>query len=460
MTAQAADAKGATWEIARWTASVADGPLPPDVAHAARRLMVDYLAAAVVGATFPVAATVRRHVLDAYPGVQATIVGEGPATAAGAALANGTAAHALELDDGYTPGASHPSSSTLPAVLALAEQERSEPARTLAAVAVAVEVACRVAAAAHPATWRRGFHNTPLAGVFGAAAGCSVLLRLPPADVASALGLAGSHAGGLSEFLLHGSPVKRLHAGMAARDGLLCALLAAEGLDGPPTVLEGPEGYFAAFAQNEWDPDVLLGGLGERWAMRRTSVKPYPCCRHVHGAVDAVLKLRAEHVLPPDTVTAVEVETYSVAAHYDGTDVGTLLGAQMSMPYAVAAALCDGELGLAQFSAERRAAPDVTRLMAAVQVRADEELDVRYPAQRPTAVRIRRDGSPDLHLRVDQPYGEPSNPLDDDALDAKFRALCGPVLGQARSEEVLRAAWAFTDLAPLTHGLGSLGGPA
>ncbi|MFI0372918.1 MmgE/PrpD family protein [Actinomadura sp. 1N219] len=454
------DAEGATWEIARWTASVAEAPLPAEVAHAARRLVVDYLAATVVGATFPVAATVRRHVVDAYPGSQATIVGEGLASAAGAAMANGTAAHALELDDGYTPGASHPSSSTLPAVLALAEQERSEPARTLAAVAVAVEVACRVAAAAHPATWRRGFHNTPLAGVFGAAAGCSVLLRLSAEDVASALGLAGSHAGGLSEFLRHGSPVKRLHAGMAARDGLLSALLAAEGLAGPPTVLEGPEGYFAAFAQNEWDPDVLLRGLGSWWAMQRTSVKPYPCCRHVHGAVDAVLKLRAEHDLRPETVTAVEVETYSIAARYDGTDVGTLLGAQMSMPYTVAAALCDGELGLAQFAADRRTAPDVTRLIAAVHVSADKDFDRIYPAQRPTAVRIRQDGRPDLRLRVDQPYGEPSNPLDDDALDAKFRTLCAPVLGPARSEEVLRAAWAFTDLAPLTHGLGSLGEPA
>ncbi|WUI01293.1 MmgE/PrpD family protein [Spirillospora sp. NBC_00431] len=454
------DAKGATWEIARWVAGVAAGPLSPDVAHAARRLVIDYLAATVVGSTDPVARTVRRHVVDGYPGSQATIVGDGLATVAGAAMANGTAAHALELDDGYTPGASHPSSSTLPAVLALAEQERSEPARTLAAAAVAVEVACRVAAAAHPATWRRGFHNTPLAGVFGAAAGCSALLRLPAADVASALGLAGSHAGGLSEFLPHGSPVKRLHAGMAARDGLLSALLAAEGIAGPPTVLEGSQGYFAAFAQNEWDPDALLGGLGERWAMRRTSVKPYPCCRHVHGAVDAVLKLRADHELRPETVTAVEVETYSIAATYDGTDAGTLLGAQMSMPYTVAAALCDGELGLAQFTAERRTAPDVTRLMAAVRVRAEKDFDQIYPERRPAVVRIVRDGQPELRLRVDQPYGEPSNPLDDDALAAKFRALCGPVLGPARAEDVLRAAWAFTDLGPLTHGLGSFGGPA
>ncbi|MGH3241185.1 MAG: MmgE/PrpD family protein, partial [Spirillospora sp.] len=296
--------------------------------------------------------------------------------------------------------------------------------------------------------------------VFGAAAGCSVLLRLPAADVASALGLAGSHAGGLSEFLAHGSPVKRLHAGMAARDGLLSALLAAEGLAGPPTVLEGPQGYFAAFAQNEWDPDVLLGGLGERWAMRRTSVKPYPCCRHVHGAVDAALKLRADHDLRPETITAVEVETYSVAATYDGTDATTLLGAQMSMPYTVAAALCDGELGLAQFEAARRTAPDVTRLMAAVRVRADKDIDRLYPEQRPAVVRIVRNDGTDLRLRVDQPYGEPSNPLDDDALTAKFHALCGPVLGPAKADEVLRAAWAFTDLTPLTSGLGSFGGPA
>ncbi|TYB42452.1 MmgE/PrpD family protein [Actinomadura chibensis] len=449
---------GATREIARW--AVAAHPLPPDVAHAARRLVVDYLAAVVAGAAEPVPAAVRRHVRASHPGAQATAVGGGPAAAPGAAMANGTAAHALELDDGYTPGASHPSSATIPAVLALAEWRRADPDRTLAAIAVAVEVACRVAAAAHPATWRRGFHNTPLAGVFGAAAGCAALLDLPAAGAASALGLAGSHAGGLSEFLLDGSPVKRLHAGMAARDGLLSALLAAEGIDGPPTVLEGPQGYFAAFAQGDWDPGVLLGGLGEEWAMRRTSVKPYPCCRHVHGAVDAVLRLREEHGLRAETVTGVDVATYAVAATYDGTDAGTLLGAQMSMPYAVAAALCDGELGLAQFSAERRGGADVARLVPAVRVRADADLDRLYPALRPADVRISRTGGPDLRLRVDEPYGEPGNPLDDDALDAKFRALCGPVLGASRAERVLRAARAFTDLGPLTHGLATLGGQA
>ncbi|GAA4231943.1 MmgE/PrpD family protein [Actinomadura meridiana] len=438
---------------------MADDPLPAEVAHAARRLVVDYLAATIAGTTQPVARMVWRHVHDSYPGAQATIVGGGPATAPGAALANGTAAHALELDDGYTPGASHPSASTLPAVLALAERERSDPARTLAAVAVAVEVACRVAAAAHPATWRRGFHNTPLAGVFGAAAGCAVLLRLPAEDAASAFGLAGSHAGGLSEFLPHGSPVKRLHAGMAARDGLLSALLAAEGISGPPTVLEGSQGYFAAFAGNEWDPGVLLDGLGERWMMRRTSVKPYPCCRHVHGAVDAVLKLRADHDLDPATVTGIEVDTYTVAAYYDGTDAGTLLGAQMSMPYTVAAALCDGKLGLAQFSPERRRAADVNRLMAAVQVRVDDELDGLYPERRPAVVRIRRSDGPELSLRVDQPYGEPSNPVDDEALSAKFHTLCAPVLGSVVADELLRAAWAFTELDLLTHGLGFFGGP-
>ncbi|NLE95062.1 MAG: MmgE/PrpD family protein, partial [Dehalococcoidia bacterium] len=252
----------ATRTLAHWAAGVTLESMPDEVRHACRRLVLDYLGAAIAGSTTDMSATLRAILPSLAPGSQATIIQGGRVSAVGAAFANGTAAHGLELDDGYTQGSVHPSAATLPAVLALAEQGGLGPNRVLPAVAVAVEVTTRVAAAAHPATLHAGFHNTPIAGVLGAAAGCALLLGGGPEVVASALGLAGSHAGGLREYHAEGSEVKRIHAGKAARDGLTCAVLANAGVDGPHTVLEGEQGYFRAFARGEWRPSTLLDGLG------------------------------------------------------------------------------------------------------------------------------------------------------------------------------------------------------
>jgi 2-methylcitrate dehydratase PrpD len=331
-------------------------------------------------------------------------------------------------------------------VLAAAQHAGAAADTVLRAVATAVEVTCRIARSAHPATREAGFHNTALAGVLGAAAGVSVVLGLDRPAVASALGVAGSHSGGLFEFLGSGAEVKRLHAGKAARDGLLSAHLARRGVSGPATVLEGANGYFHAFARGAWRPDALLDGLGEQWALRDTYVKVYPCCRHLHGAIDALLDLRAEHDL--NAVTAVRVETYSVAAAHSHTRFDSHMDAQMSLPYAVAVSLLDGQVGMTQFDVAHRASPAVAELAARVEVVAGAEFDARYPRERPARVTVHRSGRPTLVREVGQPRGEPSSPLDDRELTAKFHVLADPVLGADRAARVADAVWAFSGAAP------------
>ena len=434
---------GVTARLAEWVHDMRHTALGPGVEHQAKRIVLDYLAAAVAGARTEVSRAVRSVVAELYPGDDAGLVGGGRASAAGAALANGTAAHALDVDDGYTPGSVHPSAPTLPAVLAAAERAGADPVTVLRAVAVAVEVTCRVARAGHPATRHAGFHNTSLAGVFGAAAGVCVVLGLD--DVSSALGLAGSHAGGLFEFLGSGTEVKRLHAGKAARDGLLSAYLAARGVTGPASVLEGDNGYFHAFARDQWRPADLLDGLGTDWALRDTYVKTHPCCRHLHGPVDALLALRAAHDLA--SVQAIRVETYAIAAAHAHLGLDSLLDAQMSLPYTAAVAVLDGRMGLAQFDRAHRTSPAVADLAKRVEVVAADDLDARYPAERPARVTVRRTDGPDLRAEVAQPRGEPSTPLSDDDLTAKFHLLAGPVLGSATAARVVRSVWAFDDIA-------------
>jgi 2-methylcitrate dehydratase PrpD len=313
-----------------------------------------------------------------------------------------------------------------------------------------MELACRIAAAGHPATRNRHFHNTPLGGVFGAAAAACVLRGLTVAETANALGIAGSHAGGLFEFLGDSAEVKRFHPGKAARDGIAAADLAAAGLTGPTTVLEGTDGYFAAYAGQvgeAWFPERVRDGLGERWVLLDTYVKPYPCCRHVHGAIDGALALRREHGIDPAEIVAVRVETFAIAARHAGTDLDTVLQAQLSLPYTVAVALAHGAVTLTDFEAAARSDAAVRALMDRVVVTVDPEADAAYPtAGRPARTIVELTGGRVVNTWVQHPYGEPANPLSDDALEDKVRGLCEPVIGDLSTAALIAAVRRFDNL--------------
>lgn len=439
----------ATVSLASWVADVGRSGVSDSVAMHVRRLLADYLAAVVVGSQSAVSKMLGPYLAEVHPGHDATVVG-GRLNAPGAAFANGTAAHAFDVDDGYTPGSVHPSAVAISAALAAAERYKAPTETALAAAAVGVEVTCRVARAGHPATWRRGFHNTAIAGVIGAAAGSCVVLGASEEQVVNALGLAGSHAGGLFEFLGTGAEVKRIHAGKAARDGLLCAEFARRGVTGPVSVLEGQRGYFHAFAGGDWSPDALLDGLSDTWELRRTYVKPYPCCRHLHGPIDAVLAMTGRDPIDLGQIRQVVVRTYATAAEHRLTDFDALLDAQMSMPFVLAVALRDHEVGLQQFGRDHREDPVIRDVASRVRVELDGELDAAYPRERAAVVEVQlTDGSRRVET-VRQPYGEPDNPMSDEALREKFARLCAPVLGDQRAADLWRACMRARKISDVT----------
>jgi 2-methylcitrate dehydratase PrpD len=343
-----------TKTIADWVSSTGTSDLPPEVSHQVRRIVVDYLTATLLGATTEPATIVREYYASHDTSRASTVIGTTVRLSPpNAAAANGTAAHALDLDDGYTPGGFHPAASVVSAALSAAEDIGNSAEDIVRAIALGYEVACRLAGSTHPHQRNRGFHNTALVGVFGAATAVGVLRDLDALRLANAYGLAGSHAGGLNAYLDEGSDVKRYHPGKAARDGLVSAELAARGLTAPTTVLEGPRGYLHAFAGGQFDLDHLVGDLGNTWRMTRTYNKPYPCCRHVHGAIDAALDIREREGLSADDIESVRVETFAIAAHHDNKDIHHVLDAQMSLPYSVSVALVHGEVGMEQFGDRR-----------------------------------------------------------------------------------------------------------
>ncbi|SKB73798.1 2-methylcitrate dehydratase PrpD [Arthrobacter sp. 31Cvi3.1E] len=439
-----------TLEVAEWVVDQQRKLLPEEVSRHVRRMILDHLGGVVASSVGPVAAAVHSHVLRTYPGTSATAIGFGRSSTLGAALLNGTNGHGIEADEGYTPGSMHPTSVILPAVFAVA-QELDIPARKiLTAAAIGMELSCRIADAGHPATRNRHFHNTAIAGVLGASAAVSVLLDLDTNGVANALGIAGSHAGGLFEFLGQSAEIKRVHPGKAARDGIVSADLAQAGLTGPTTVLEGTDGYFAAFAGapgTDWFPRTVRDGLGEKWVILQTYVKPYPCCRHLHGAIDAVLALRQKHGIDPDNIESIEIGTFTIATRHAGKNVGKTLEAQLSLPFTIAVALLHGGVTLTDFGEAVRSDPKILSLMEKVSVHLDEAADAAYPKTgRPAAATIRLKDGTELSYRVEQPYGEPSNPMSDSDLEGKVRALVEPVIGVDGAKRLIEAAWDFSGL--------------
>lgn len=421
--------------------------------HAATRHLLDTVGVMIAGASGDVAqrAAVALGMVRTPAG---TVPVPGRAArhdVLDAAFLGGTAGHGIELDDGYREGTTHPGVCVVPAALALAHQGGLDGRALLAAVVAGYEGVIAVARACHPRLRRRGFHPTAATGVFGAALASARLLGLDRTETADAVGLAASAAGGLFAFLAGGGDVKRLHAGNASRDGMLAALLAAEGMAGPPDVIEGPDGFAQAFADGLVGPlDVAPGG---RFGIVDCYVKPYPCCRHLQPAAEALFAIRAEEGVRPDEIERIEIDTYAIAAEHAHTGWDTFAGAQLSFPYIAALAARDGAITMASFDETTRRDPSLASLAERVEVRVDAGLDATYPANRPArATVVTRRGR--FTREAIEALGSDKVPLDDDGLGAKFRMLADPVLGADQAARLLDALWgiaACDDVRPVVE---------
>lgn len=430
---------GATARLAALAAGDFPAAHTPAARRGARRHFMDTTGAVVAGMQQDAtqrAAIVHRALLG--PGA-VKVPGDAQGwDALTATYLMATGAHGLELDDGYTPGSVHAGTTVVPAILAGAQMRRVTGARMLTATAVGYEIVGQLARGVHPASRRRGFHNTAIVGPIAVAAAIGSLFGFDAGTIAHAMGLAASSASGLFAFLHSGGDTKRLHAGHAAREGLLAALMAEQGMRGPAGVLESRDGFVQAFG----DPAVsrLLGPVdtAEPAAVTACYIKPWACCRHLHPALDGVLDMRVAGLKAAD-VQRIDIATYGIAAVHADTGWTDLLSAQMSYPFAVAVALERGHADLADFGDAARADPAITRLCPRVSVTTDAEFDAAYPAARMARVRVTTADGRVLERTVDDGYGSPSQPMDDAALAQKFEGLVAPVRGARRARELREA---------------------
>ncbi|VWB21098.1 MmgE/PrpD family protein [Burkholderia lata] len=428
------DAQTRATRLAAFVAQTAADALPEEVVAKARRHVLDTFGAALAGTSAVETQSARALTGDTAHGGASLWGTRRSAGARDAAFVNGIAAHALELDD--SGGCDHSGAVVLPAVLAaLSSAGRAVTGREcVAAIVLGYDVGRRVleAAGGYSAHNGAGWHSTLSCGVFGAAAASARVLGLDAARTRDALGHAASFSGGLWSFIHDGSQTKRLHAGRAAEGGVLAALLAREGVSGPARVFDDVWGGFLnTFAAQSRVPDALTDGLGEHWKLMRCSIKPHASCRSAHAAVDAALQLADGRTFDAGEIERVVVRASAfVARMCGGRDLSTLSSAQMSLPYAVAAALAFGDTGLGVYRDDRRTDPRVTALLARIEVDVDPALG---DLDEPTVILHRANGIRESR-HVPIALGDPRNPLSDAALLAKFRELAGMALGPAQVE--------------------------
>jgi len=329
-------------QLAAYVVTESFEKLPEATVRAARRAILDTLGVTLAGSVEPTAARVRALIAHRRAPDEATIIGTPlRASVEDAALANGTASHALDYDDLNQSLSGHPSVPILSAALALGERQRASGAALLAAFVAGVEIEAKLGRALNPAHYEIGWHATATLGVFGAAAAAAKLLGLSAERTANALAIAASMASGIKANF--GTDCKPLHVGHAARCGIEAALLAEAGFTGNPRALEHGDGFGATHgggSRPAWE--LTTAGLGAPHDLvdPGIGVKRFPACASTHQALDATLALAEEHAIDPKAVVAVECGVSYLAPHqliYDQAATG--LQGKFSMPYCVAVAL-------------------------------------------------------------------------------------------------------------------------
>lgn len=446
-----------TATLADFCVSLDAGSLDPSVVTQTGRLLLDYLGVASRGALSPSTQALFRALkaLGLVEGDEPLAATCWNAQPLASALIHGTSAHSLELDDLHNASSLHPGVVIFPAALAAAQLTQAAPLDFVGAAVVGYEVATRLGAAVNPAThYARGFHPTATCGQFGAAAAAGRLLGLSSEGLAHAWGICGSQAAGSMAFLSEGAWTKHLHAGLAAEGGLKAAMLAREGFRAPTAIFEDPLGFFHAYAV---EPEVapMVEELGQRWAVLDTSLKPHACCRYMQPAIDGLIALAEQNSLAPEEVATVTVHClpagFMIIAEPSErkADPRRTTEAQFSMPFGAAVALARRRAGLDDFSDEALGDPTIRALIPKVRCVKDEELGRAWPERWPAVVVVETQDGRRLTLRVDDPKGDPANPLTEAEIVGKFTELTTPCYSADHRAQLIEAALGIGNLESL-----------
>jgi len=346
----------------------------------------------------------------------------------GAAFVNGIAAHGEDFDDTYEGGPVHAGAVVVPALLAAAQRHGLSGEMLLRGIAIGVEVTCRLCSVAPMKVHKAGFHPTAIFGVFGAVAGLGAALRLTQPQIVDALGIAGSMAGGIIEYLADGSWTKRMHPGWAAQSAYRAVRLAQNGFKGPATVFEGKHGVFHGFANtSDGDFEAMLSGFGQTWVWTSIAFKPYACGTMAHPFIDCARAFRAKGIAL-DQIKSIECNTAEGIVHRLWEPLALKqsppngYAAKFSIPYAIAAGLTFDDAGLGEYAEGVVQRADLRALAAKVSYIVDPANP--YPKQFTGHLRITLHNG-EVHEHKQGFFkGGVDHPMSDADLQQKFLANC------------------------------------
>ncbi len=429
---------GITFELASYASGLKFSKLSPEVVERVKYLFLDFIGVTSRGSMTDSSKSIYRFVREMGKGEGVIIGTKGRAPFLYSALANGTAGHAIEMDDVNKESSLHPGVVIFSSALATGEMTGTDGRRLIEAAVAGYEVMVRLGRGLGAAgTYRRGFHPTAICGSFGSSVTASKLLGLGADRMASAMGISGSQGAGSMEFLAQGAWTKRFHAGWAAHSGMVAALLSKKGFKGPMSIIEGRDGFLHAYSDDP-DPPKVLEGIGSRFEILHTSVKPHACCRYMQPPIDALLEIVTKEGLKPEEVERVRIGLLRAGLGLIAEPAErkyapqSIVDAQFSMPFGAAVAILYRRAGLREFQPSKIQSEKVKAMMKKVECITDPELDRAYPQQwGATAEIMTRDGRR-YFTKIEHPKGDPENPLSWEELIEKFHDLSGPILSRER----------------------------
>jgi 2-methylcitrate dehydratase PrpD len=419
--------------------------LSQEVIDQTKMCILDWIGVALPGYRHKIV-KMLKEVLMASTGrkPECTIVGYGAKTSClDAALINGTMSYVLKLEQS-SPHSSliHPQPPMIPAALAVAEKEGLRGKDFIIAVLLGFDIEVRVAMAVNPSHMgERGFHTPGTCGVFGAVTAAGKLMKLSEKQMVHALGIGGTQAAGLSVSLE--TPCRSLHAGKAAYNGILAAMLAKKGFTGAEAIFEGKGGFLQAMS-NHYDLSKLTVDLGRKYLISDQRFVRYATSGTLHAAIDAVIELTKTHNIRADDIDSINAQTFPIAADFCYLrEPKTFLEGQFSLPFVLAIAAIYGQVSIGQLAEKNLQNPKVIALAKRVRGSVDPEFAaLGYSAGgglfQSAKVTIRTNDGKEYRKRVDLPKGYPQNPFTKEELLEKFRSLTSMVLTKSRVKEIIK----------------------
>ena len=419
--------------------------LTSEVVEATKKEILDLLGVALGGASQPGATHVCQLVKDWGGKEESSLIGCGQKVPApNAAQANATMAHALDFDDVHEAAVMHPGIASIPVAMAVAEAQGNLSGREfIASTALGVDMMCRLALATTPgkSPVELGWHLTSLFGFMGSAATAARIMGLGVEKTVDAIGIGYHQCGGSGQCVKDGALTKRLGPGFAVKGGITAALLAKAGVTGAQNSLEGEWGFYRQYMHGDYSREILTADLGKRFEGVNVAIKPYPCCRGIHPAIDAALALATEQNIRSEDIK--EIVLSVTDAHLSllceplesKRAPRSPVDAQFSIPWGVASAIVGRRVGLDDFTENAIRNREVLEVTQKMRVEVDNTL--HKPGPEPTRVKVITNDGKEFAKVVENPLGSLERPMSFEDCARKFRD-CAKNLEAGRIEGIIQ----------------------